>query len=258
MATVNPAFASLLPRIGEKTTDVPTWYRKIKTWFNICGIVEETAKFNWIYMSAEGEAAELLTRLMEDSEETPTLEKCKEVLYKWYGYEDQEEDTLEKLKKMRIGRNETIKDFNNKYQLLYNKLKKEDREAITIHDYKSAVEPNYSAWCGVVLEGGKELETAFKAAEKFDKLNKGGNNSHILFRRTTTGSKGSNRFASMKNPESVKRDPDEKDINNLIQGMKNLKIKTCFYCQQPGHIKKDCPMLNNENTNLEEKNNLNY
>ncbi len=52
--------------------------------------------------------------------------------------------------------------------------------------------------------------------------------------------------SAMKNNKAVK-DPE---IDKLVEGMKNMKVKSCYYCHQPGHIKRQCPLLQQDNMNL--------
>ena len=42
---------------------------------------------------------------------------------------------------------------------------------------------------------------------------------------------------------SPKRNKDY-EIEDLTKKMKNLTIKACFYCSDPGHLQYNCPKLN--------------
>ena len=159
---------------------------------------------------------------------------------------------LRELRTLRIKRNEIIKDFNIKYKILYLKLNKKKRSKISILDYTDSIESNVEAWKRQTLFDNIPLSKAFKIAEKADWLNYMGSNQrkHSSTPSPSTNTSFNNKL-NFHPPIKIKLEykvnimslssKEDNDIEELTRKMRNLTIKACYFCKEPGHFQNNCP-----------------
>ena len=143
------------------------------------------------------------------------MKEIRDELETYYGTKRNLQTILEELSLLTIGRNETVKEFNQKFKKLVNKLPGEKRKNFNVYDYFKALKPRTKVWEGLILSDCQNLNDAYEKAEKYDKLE-----------------------------ERVP--PNNRNLINM--GHMNAAVMTtrndkqCFNCGNWGHIKRYCPL----------------
>ena len=151
---------------------------------------------------------------------------------------------------MRIKRNEKIKDFNIRYRTLYIKLDKKRRKRIGVLDYIDSIQNNYEVWKKLSLKDDISMDKAFKIAEKVDRLSVKYNNINTYNNSQHNQNNTTSRFYPKRRNETFQtsqpnNEPKLQDIiEESTQKMRNLSVKTCFFCKEEGHYSYYCPQLN--------------
>jgi len=153
---------------------------------------------------------------------------------------------LSEIKSMSIERNEIVVELNKRFKEIYKKLDEESKKYISIYDYEGTMKPRTVVWSGVHSSCCSSLEEAFEKAELYDEIYHKTNKKKNFRSLYQEGGDNRNRVViKPKTPPQVrgkfsKENDTMEDLTNII---KNLRIKTCYICEQEGHSKYDCPKL---------------
>ncbi|ORX64805.1 hypothetical protein BCR32DRAFT_250936 [Anaeromyces robustus] len=139
-----------------------------------------------------------------------------------------------------------MKAFNYKYLEKYEKLEEADKAIISISDYLNAIE-NREAWKGVKLLGRKvTLEAAMKTTELREKVNQQLKKKRSAYLRRNDFSYSSyyddSNFSNNNNNNNNNRNRN-REVANKEASRQYYKTLTCYLCNQPGHKKFECPIL---------------
>jgi len=114
------------------------------------------------------------------------------------------------------------------------------------------------------------MDKTFKTAEKVDRLSVKNNNvsnsniNNLQHNQNNTTSRfyPKRRNETFQTTQMNNKPKPQDSIEDLTQKMRNLSIKTCFFCKEKGHYSNYCPQLNKimeENKKeIYSKNSLNY
>jgi len=252
-----------IPRLSEDNLDVQTWHSDLKLWIEI-ELVTDPKKIFWAcVLTASGEPRKIIQDLEspdeeEDSEDEddsndsnseeesryPSLEKIVHTIEEFYGIKEDQNELVKKLRALRIGRNEKVKEFNVKYKTLYLKLDRKRKGQISVLDYVNSIENNYEAWKRLTMKDDITLSQAYKIAEKVDRL-RTKTTTFNNYKPHYSPTVPPNRSLSA-TPKDVKinnKNKEDNDISDLTKRMKNLTIKACYFCKEKGHIQSHCPKL---------------
>ncbi|KAG4105885.1 hypothetical protein H8356DRAFT_1418063 [Neocallimastix lanati (nom. inval.)] len=246
-----------LPRIGGLHRDAEIWKFRMNDWFRREGVVTIENKFSYIITAAEDDIIPSLREEQVRLNRVPTLDK--------YWRENKKIDKLRQLKRIIIESNETIFDFNTRYLKLYDQLETQDKISFSVIDYENSLRPRFQIYERVVMAKTSTIEEACNLAEKYENILK---ESHW---RNERSSYNYNNYSSIKQPiisfinntnnswnrnctnfrnlRSTSINMPSNDIHkvnynilnnyNNVNKMKHLQIKTCFFCDKPGHLTKD-------------------
>jgi len=256
-----------IPRLSDDNLDVSTWRSELKLWIEIERVTDPKKIFWACVLTTAGEPRRIIQSLensaMEDSEveedsddesessdsnseevsQYPSLDKVATTIEEFYGINEDQDELVRKLRALRIGRNEKVKEFNVKYKTLYLKLNKKKKRQISVLDYITSIENNYEAWKRVTMKDDITLTQAYKIAEKVDRLRSRVNNNL----KTDNFSKPSHpsRIATSNqaNIKTFNKNKEDAEITDLTKRMKNLTIKACYFCKEKGHYQNQCPKL---------------
>jgi len=204
-------------------------------------------------LTSSGEVQRVIEYLgkenVDDDNKFPSLEKIISILEKLYDVEKDQNLLLEELCAMRIKRNKKIRNFNVRYRTLYSKLDKKRRKRIGVLGYIDSIQNNYEAWKKLSLKDDISMDRAFKIAEKVDRLYVKNNNicTYNISNSQHNQNNTTSRFYPKRRNETfqitqINNKPKSQDsIEKLIQKMRNLSIKTCFFFKEKGHCSNYCP-----------------
>ena len=210
---------------------------------------------------------------VDDDIKFPFLEKIISSLENFYDAKEDQNLLLKELRAMRIKRNEKIKDFNVRYKTLYTKRDKKRRKRTGVLDYINSIQNNYEAWKKLSLKDDINIDKAFKIAEKLDRLSVKYNNintyninnsKHNQNNQNNTTSRlyPKRRNETFQTSQTNNKPKPQENIEESTQKMRNLSVKTCFFCKEEGHYSYYCPQLNKiMEENIKEiysKNSLNF
>ena len=279
-------------KLSKDNLDIKSWATELKLWIKIQGITDPETIFNACLLTSSGEVQRVIEDLgepdddesdssdeeeEEDEEENindrnkfPSLEKIISRLENFYGIKEDQNLLLKELHAMRIRKNEKIKDFNVRYRTLYAKLDRKRRKRIGVLDYIDSIQNNYEAWKKLSLKDDISMNKAFKIAEKVDRLsvrnnninNYNSSNSHHNQSNSTSRFYPKRRIETFQTTQVNNKPKPQDGVEELTEKMRNLSIKTCFFCKEKGHYSNICPQLNKimeENKKeIYSKNSLNY
>ena len=186
----------LLPRLDDRAKDVDTWASEFNRLMKLANISNKASIHTWAMECVEGKLRGVLQDLVqvnEAGEETyPNIEEMKTAL----------EDALEvtpqmkckRLQRLKIQKNESIKNFNWRYNKLYTSLPSLYRSFITVDDYAESISYRPFARAQVITQQCTDLEEAFEEAELAERAetsNKGNSSEDTvmatIYRRSSTG-----------------------------------------------------------------------
>lgn len=264
-------------KLSKDNLDIKSWATELKLWIKIQGITDPETIFNACLLTSSGEVQRVIEDLGEDSDDEsddssdeeeddeeenvdddikfPSLGKIISSLENFYGIKEDQNLLLKELRAMRIKRNEKIKDFNVRYRTLYTKLDKKRRKRIGVLDYIDSIQNNYEAWKKLSLKDDISMEKAFKIAEKVDRLSVRNNNintynvnnsQHNQNNQNSTTSRlyPKRRNETFQTSQTNNKLKPQDIIEESTQKMRNLSVKTCFFCKEEGHYSYYCPQLN--------------
>ena len=261
-----------IEKISKENLDIKSWESEIQLWIEIEDVTDPKTIFTACLLTSTGEPREVIQDLIDnyntdsesesedeeeesDSEEKkkdqyPSLKEIVEGLETFYGLKEDQNMLLRELRALRIKRNERVKDFNTRFRSIYLKLDKKRKKRVSVLDYIDALRNNEEAWKRVSLKDDISLTRAFDIAEKVDRVmtlrpSREYLPENINPRINNRNNYQNNRKVVQKNFEirSPKGNKDH-EIEDLTKRMKNLTIKACFYCRDPGHLQYNCPKLN--------------
>lgn len=260
-----------IPKLGGSNTDVRGWISQISTWLKIFNVNDINQTILIMKFTSYGDVPGLLDDYLEQSNHEsnePSIEGIAQFLLTEWAGEKKQNKLLEEIKTISIRRNESIIDFNKRFKKIYKKLDAHNKKLITVYDYKNAIKNRNEAWVGVHVSRCETLDQAYDEAELYDEIH----NQNVNFRRPNYSSenfqseklrpnnaiekpsfrKSSGTNANFKNYNNSKGKASGDDsIDDLTNKMKNLRIKTCYICEEEGHLKYDCPKLKKLNNLLD-------
>ena len=166
-----------------------------------------------------------------------------------------------RLQKLKIKKNETIKNFNWRYKKLYNNLPRLYQEFITVDDYAESISYRPYARAQVITNQCFDLEEAFEEAKLAERAETNAKNfsSDKDFTTIYPANKGSHQhpfrlfrsnYSSSRNNQSNRTEKTgSKKVN------KNKEFR-CYKCYQLGHVMKSCPYSYKELAEMEESGKL--
>lgn len=262
-----------IEKISKENLDIKSWESEIRLWIKLEEVTDPKKIFTACLLTSTGEPREVIQDLIEsystdsesesedeeeeesDSEEKkkdeyPSLKEIVEAIETFYGLKEDQNMLLRELRALRIKRNERVKDFNTRFRSIYLKLDKKRKKRVSVLDYIDALRNNEEAWKKVSLKDDISLNRAFDIAEKVDRVmnlrpSKEYSTEIVNPRINIRNNYQNNRKVVRENYEvrSPKRNKDY-ELEDLTKKMKNLTIKACFYCSDPGHLQYNCPKLN--------------
>ena len=183
------------------------------------------------------------------------------LLTEWL-HKKKQSQLLSEIKNMSIEINKTVVEFNKRFKEIYTKLNEESKKYISIYDYEGTLKPRTVVWSRVYSSCCSSLEETYEKAELYDEIyhetnKRKTNNFRSLYQE---GGDNSNRIIikpkTLPSQVKVKSPKENNTMEDLTNKMKNLKIKTCYICEQEGPLKYDCPKLKRLNALLEKLDNL--
>jgi len=261
-----------IEKISKENLDIKSWESEIRLWIKLEEVTDSKTIFTTCLLTSTGEPREVIQDLIDsyitnsesesedeeeesDSEEkkkdeNPSLKEIIEALETFYGLKEDQNILLHELRALRIKRNERVKDFNTRFRSIYLKLDNKRKKSVSVLDYIDALRKNEEAWKRVSLKDDISLTRAFDIAEKVDRVmnlrpSKEYSTEIVNPRINIRNNYQNNRKVVRDNYEvrSPKRNKDY-EIEDLTKKMKNLTIKACLYCSDPGHLQYNCPKLN--------------
>ena len=249
--------------LSKENLDIKSWASDLQLWIDLQQVNNPRKIFIACVVTSKGEPRQIIQELQgasnnddegsDDSDEDsdseaegeanhyPSLAQIVEALETFYGVKEDQNQLLRELRALKIRKNEKVKTFNKRYRSLYIKLNKSKRKQISVLDYADSLENNPEAWKRVSLKDDISLEKAFSVAEKVDRLTTRTNRTE----GESSSSRTTFRSSTSYKPEVREARKQEKkgDVDDLVKKMRNLKIKACFFCREPGHVQYDCPKL---------------
>ncbi|KAG4104989.1 hypothetical protein H8356DRAFT_925946, partial [Neocallimastix lanati (nom. inval.)] len=258
-----------LPRIGGLHRDAEIWKFRMNDWFRREGVITIENKFSYIITAAEDDIIPSLREEQVRLNRVPTLDECVALIKKKYWRENKKIDKLRQLKRIIIEPNETVFDFNTRYLELYDQLETQDKVSFSVIDYENSLRPRFQIYERVVMAETSTIEEACNLAEKYENILK---ESHwgnerslydynnyssikqpIVTSINSTNNSWNRNGMNYKNLRNTSINMPSNAINkvnynipnnyNNVNKMRHLQIKTCSFCDKPGHLTKDCTNL---------------
>ncbi len=278
----------LLPRLNESAKDVDSWAEEFIRLMKLANITAPASIHTWAMECVEGKSKGVLQDLVstdeEGNEKYPSIKEMKTALEE--SLEVTPQTKCKRLQKLKIYKNETIKNFNWRYNKLYSSLPRLYQEFITVDDYVESISSRPFARAQVITNMCTTLQEAFEEAELAERAegsSTSNNNETVLttlfsnnayYRRDFSqhpfrffGNNHQNRLKSKYfNKASYKtswhNNPDEE---NKAKRDNVRRVYSCYKCYETGHVMKNCPYTYKELAEMEEsgkieqnKNSLNY
>jgi len=229
-----------LPKIDSGKPNVCGWYSKFTSWLEYQNIKDPELIFKLCKMATPDDHTEDLDELLIEDDDGnivyPQLFTIKKKLLRVIEGDKDPLKTLEKIKTFSISHKQTISDFNREYKKLYRKLDKKYKNAITVFDYLNSIRSRSEACKGIYINKCTKLEEAYELAERYEeaylkytvKKTPVPTNSYYNnpFKSSTSKPNNPNEVPGRK----VTRENHVKDVEDITKGVKELRIKTCYFC----------------------------
>jgi len=158
--------SSMIPRLGNHDRDIESWAEEFQRIMELANIEEPKRIFAWAKECVQGRLKGILEDLKTidgDDVTYPNINEMKTAIEDYLEVTQQEK--CFNLKALKIRRNETIRDFNWRYNNLHNSLNPESQEFITIKDYCNSISSRPFARTQVITAQPDTLEEALQIAE---------------------------------------------------------------------------------------------
>ncbi|KAG4099253.1 hypothetical protein H8356DRAFT_1668994 [Neocallimastix lanati (nom. inval.)] len=251
-----------IQKLGAGNKNVKSWIKQITSWMKLFEETDMNDVVLCMKLASAGDIPEYIDEYVTQNPDNLSMEGLESFLLTEWLHEKKQSQLLSEIKNMSIERNETVVEFNKRFKEIYKKLNEESKKYISIYDYEGTLKPRTVVWSGVHSSCCSSLEEAYEKAELYDEIyhetNKRKNNNF----RSLYQEGGDNRNRIVIKPKTLSpqvkgKSPKENDtMEDLTNKMKNLRIKTCYICEQEGHLKYDCPKLKRLNALLEKLDNL--
>jgi len=257
----------LLPRLDESIKDVDSWSEEFIRLMKLANINAPASIHTWAMECVEGKLRGVLQDLVitnNDGEEVyPDIQKMKKALEE--ALEVTPQLKCKRLQKLKIMKNETIKNFNWRYKKLYNNLPRLYQEFITVEDYAESISYRPYARAQVITTQCVDLEEAFEEAELAERAESQSKNTlnETVFTTVYHNSKIRHQhpfklFGSIH--PSIQSDSrknySERIKRNEVKKTNTNKEYRCYKCFKVGHVMKSCPYSYKELAQMEESGEL--
>jgi len=243
-----------LPKIDPRKPNVCGWYSKFASWIEYNEIVDKKLIFKLCKMATPDDYTEDLDELLVYDDNNgivyPSLFTIKKKLLKVIEGEKDPYNTLEKIKMLTIGSKQSISDFNREYKKLYRKLDKNLKSAITVFDYLNSISSRFEACKGIHINKCTVLKDAYEIAELYEEAhlkylpNKTTGLTNYYHSNQNQPSSSRTSFQNATSSRKITKDNHAKEMEEVTKGVKDLRIKTCYFCNKEGHVKYACPEYN--------------
>ncbi|ORX64634.1 hypothetical protein BCR32DRAFT_273030 [Anaeromyces robustus] len=254
-----------LPKIDPRRPNVCGWYSKFVSWLEYHNITDKELIFKLCKMATPDDHAEDLDELLlyDDNNRIifPQLFTIKKKLLSVVEGEKDPYRILEKIKTLSISSKQSIVDFNREYKKLYRKLDKKFKPAITVFDYVNSIKSRSEACKGIHVNKCTDLNEAYELAERYEEAHlkysyhKPTTSTSHYFHQNKIQLNRSNTPNDNMNRKVIK-ESHVKEMEDLTQGVKEMRIKTCYFCNEEGHVKYACPAYNKMKYNEFKRNEL--
>lgn len=280
----------ILPRLKSSDRDTDSWYVEISRVLELSGIDEPKKIYVWVKESLQGRLKETAESLYDSKNDGthegivyPSLKEIKEAVEEYLQITPQEK--CNKVKSLKIDRNESIKDFNWRYRKVYNNLSDDMKGFIVVKDYLTSIQTRPYACAQIITTVDTDnLTQAFKVAELAESVEE--MNAKILPRKgNSSGSQVMNSFYKQRkdngypgevsmsyfvppyrvnnnfqgyNRNNITENNNSFGHNGSYKGKRNFNKSNnvvCYKCNQKGHMVYNCPYSYKQLAEMEENNN---
>ncbi len=254
-----------LPKIDPRKPNVCGWHSKFVSWIEYHNITDKELIFKLCKMATPDDHTQDLDELLlyDDNDRViyPQLFTIKKKLLSVVEGEKDPYRTLEKIKTLSIGNKQSITDFNREYKKLYRKLDKKFKPAITVFDYVNSIKSRSEACKGIHINKCINLDEAYEIAERYEEAHLKYSYHKPLVSSTHHYNSNKSSFSTNINQNEnlarkVTRDNHVKKMEEITKGVKELRVKTCYFCNEEGHVKYACPAYNKMKYNEFKKNEM--
>ena len=259
-----------IEKLNKEHLDIKSWASELQLWIDLEEVTDPKKIYVACVLTSVGEPRQVIQELKlnreeqedenedEDDENSasgsdtsdtyPTFNVIVDALEDFYGTKEDQNLLLRELRALRIKKNERVKDFNLKYKTRYLKLDRRRKQQVSVLDYADSLRNNIDAWKKISLKDNISLDKAFTSAEKVERLSIRSNTNHP-FNEYSKPNNFKNNFSpkpyvSNRTTSTTEPQTTQADIDDLTKRMKNLSIKTCYFCNERGHFQNNCPTLN--------------
>ena len=257
----------LLPLLDERTKDVDSWAENFIRLMKLANINDHASIHSWAMECVEGKLRgvlqDLVTQDEQGNKQYPSIHQMKEALEEAMVVTPQIK--CKRLQKLKIQKNESIKNFNWRYKKLYNNLPETFQDFITVEDYAESILYRPYARAQVITKQCTTLEQAFEEAELAERAenisyNAAGNETVMAtiyeqynYSPFNKGKHPFKLFGSNSITRSTRRSDSNKTTQQSNKGNPSKKTITCFRCNRSGHYIKECPYSFKELAQMEEE-----
>lgn len=264
-----------IEKLNKEHLDIKSWASELQLWIDLEEVTDPQKIYVACVLTSIGETRQVIQELKLNREEQeeeneddddegsasgsdtsnpyPTFNEIVDALESFYGTKEDQNLLLRELRALRIKKNERVKDFNLKYKTLYLKLDRRRKQQVSVLDYADSLRNNVDAWKKISLKDNISLDKAFRIAEKVDRLSIRSNPNYSFdninkpknFKNDFSPKPYFSKYPTYKRATTpTETRTTQAEIDDLTKRMKNLSIKTCYFCNERGHYQNNCPALN--------------